>query len=489
MPKHTFSSNYILLTASVGFFLTTLIIAAIFMFSKDNLIGGIAILILPIPLLYLYWVFKSPRIGLISALYANYFAIGLTRYVNAPFGLTVDGLLLLTWISLIFTQFNKKIEWKKAGKDYTYFFLVWSIMTFLQLINPETISREAWFYGMRGYAIYTLLTVPLIFIIFNKPKDLDIFIKLFIWFTIIGIAKGIGQKYMGCDRWEQQWLNIPGNRSTHILFGQLRVFSIFSDAGTYGSSMGYAAIFFTILGIYENKFTKRLLYFTIGIAAMYAMLISGTRSAIAVPLVGFMAYTILSKRITILISIGIILFSIFFFLKFTTIGQGNYDIRRMRSAFEEKNASMDVRNENRKQFAEYLKTRPFGGGVGSAGNMGLRFTPNTFLAQTATDGYYIQIWAEQGIVGLIYYLSMILYISIKSSYLIFSKIKKNEYRSKAIGFTCGMFGLMVSSYTASSLGQFPNIIIVFGSMTFIALMPEWEKTEFKQDVHENATII
>ena len=114
MPKHTFSSNYILLTASVGFFLTTLIIAAIFMFSKDNLIGGIAILILPIPILYLYWVFKSPRIGLISALYANYFAIGLTRYVNAPFGLTVDGLLLLTWISLIFTQFNKKIEWKNS---------------------------------------------------------------------------------------------------------------------------------------------------------------------------------------------------------------------------------------------------------------------------------------------------------------------------------------------------------------------------------------
>ncbi|MEI6753158.1 MAG: O-antigen ligase family protein [Paludibacter sp.] len=487
-PAHTINKSYSKLIVTVSAILGTLLLGAMFMFSKNNMIAGFAILLFPVPILYLYWVFKFPRIGFISVLYANYFAIGLTRYVPAPFGLAVDGLLVITWLSLIFTQFSKKLDWKKAGRDYTYFALIWTLMTFLQIINPEAVSREAWFYGMRGYALYTVLTIPLVYIMFNRPQDLDTFIKIFAWFTIIGIAKGIGQKYIGVDRWEQQWLNVPGNRSTHILFGKLRVFSIFSDAGTYGSSMGYTGVLFTIFGIHEKKIRKRLFYFFIGIASLYAMMISGTRSAIAVPLLGFVVYTILSKRVTVFITVGSIVFLCFFLLKYTNVGQGNYDIRRMRSAFAEDNASLNVRVENRKLFSAYLKTRPFGGGVGSSGNMGLRFSPNSFLAQTATDGYYIQVWAEQGIVGLSFYLLMLFYFVLKSSYLIFFRLKKPDNIYKAIGFTCGMYGLMVSAYSSSSLGQLPNIIVVFASITMVSIMPEWEKQETVQLVSGNATI-
>jgi hypothetical protein len=219
------------------------------------------------------------------------------------------------------------------------------------------------------------------------------------------------------------------------------------------------------------------------------LLISGTRSAIAVPLVGFSIYTILSKQIKILVIIGTVVFMFFFILKYTLIGQGNYDIRRMRSGFSENNASMDVRMDNRRAFAEYLKTRPFGGGIASAGNNGLRFSPDTFLAQTATDGYYIQVWAETGIVGISFYLFMIFYIAIKSSIIIFFRLKKPENIGVAIGFTCGMYGLMVSAWTASSLGQMPNIIIVFASMTFVSLMPQWEKEENEKALKENTSQI
>lgn len=461
----------------VSFILLSLLVGAIYFFTQDNLIAGITILILPFPVFYLYSIFANPRIGFISSLYANYYATGLSRYIPAPVGLAVDGLLVLTLIALIFSQFNHKVEWKKAGKDYTYFVLIWFGMTVAQLINPETISREAWFYAMRGYALYTVLTVPLVFLIFNKPKDLDTFIKLIIWFTITAILKGLMQKYVGVDRWEQQWLNLPGNIKTHILFGVLRVFSFFSDAGTFGGSMGYFGVLFIILGIYEPRRSKKLFLYIVAALSLYCMLISGTRSAIAVPLVGFVMYTILSRKFKTMFLMGGIVFVIFFFFKFTTIGQGNYDIRRMRSAFDGDNASLNVRVENRKLFAEYLKTRPFGGGVGSAGNWGMRFTPNTFLAQTATDGWYIQIWAEQGVVGLTFYLIMISYFAIKSLIIIFFRLKKPEYISKAVAFLSGMVGLMVSSYSASSLGQMPNTIIVFASLTIISLMPKWEAEE------------
>ena len=469
--KHT------LLIFSVSIIFILLIGGAIYFFANDNFIAGIAILILPGPIIYLYHFFANPRIGFYSVLVANYFAIGLSRYIPAPLGLTVDGLLVLTWLSLIFSQFNKKVEWKNANRDFTYFVVIWYAMTFLQLFNPEAVSREAWFYAMRGQGLYIFLTVPLTYLIFNKPKDLDILIKLTAWFTLVAILKALSQKYIGVDQWEARWLNMPGNRTTHILFGQLRVFSIFSDAGTFGSSMGYFGVLYIVLAIHEVKRNLKYFYFFIGFMSIFALMISGTRSAIAVPLVGFAVYTILSKRIKIILSVGTILFTLFFLLKYTTVGQGNYEIRRMRSAFSEDNASMDVRNDNRVIFANYLKTRPFGGGVGSAGNWGMRFSPGTLLAETATDGFYIQIWAEQGIVGLTFYLIMIFYIVFKASFIVFFRLKKPEFRFKAMGLTSGMYGLIVSSYTASSLGQLPNLIIVFASMVMISLMPEWEKAE------------
>ncbi len=467
--------KYVLLLTFVSAFFLIILLAAIYFFSKDNLLAGVALLVLPGPIIYLYKFFSNPRIGFVSVLVANYFAIGLSRYIPAPVGLTVDGLLFLTLLAVIFSQFNKTVKWKDAGTDYTYFTLFWFGMTLFQLINPEAISREAWFYAMRGQALYLVLAVPLVYLVFNKPRDFELFITLCAWFTLLAVLKGLMQKFMGVDRWEQVWLNQPGNRSTHILFGQLRVFSFYSDAGTFGGSMGYFGVVFSVLGIHETNRRKKYFYIFVGAASLFAMLISGTRSAIAVPIMGFSLYTVLSKRFKIMISAGSVLFILFFILKYTLIGQGNYDIRRMRSAFAEENASLNVRQENRKLFAEYLKTRPFGGGIGSSGNWGLRFTPGTFLAETATDGWYIQIWAEQGIVGITFYLLMIFYFFLKSIFLIFFRLKKPENINKANAFVSGMAGLIVTSYSASSLGQMPNTIIVAVSVVIISLMPAWEK--------------
>ncbi len=472
-----FNIKYAALVVSVSMFFIALIGGAIYFFSKDNLVAGIALLVLPFPILYLYKFFANPRLGFISMLFANYFAIGLSRYIPAPVGLTVDALLFMTLLAVIFSQFNHKVEWRNAGKDYTYFTLIWFGMTLFQLINPEAVSREAWFYAMRGQALYLVLAVPLVYLIFNKPRDLQLLITLCAWFTLLAVAKGLMQKYVGVDRWEQIWLNQPGNRSTHILFGQLRVFSFYSDAGTFGGSMGYFGVVYMVLGIHEELKRRKYFYYFVAIASLYAMLISGTRSAIAAPLMGFALYTILSKRFKVMILVGSIVFIVFFILKYTLIGQGNYDIRRMRSAFAEDNASLNVRQENRKLFAEYLQTRPFGGGIGSSGNWGLRFSPGTFLAETATDGWYIQIWAEQGIVGLLFYLFMLCYFFVKSIFLIFFRLKKPENINKAIAFTSGMAGLMVTSYSASSLGQMPNTIIVICSVTIISIMPKWESDE------------
>jgi len=484
-------NQHLITVLTVWTVITLLLIGFIYFVTKDNLLLGFAILALPLPIFYLYSILKNPRISLITAFFLNYFAMGISRYIPGPLGLSVDIMLFVTLIVLIFSQFNQKVEWKLAANDYTFIVIIWFIMTVLQILNPEAVSKEAWFYAMRGYAVYTVLTVPLVYLIFNRPKDFELFISLCVWFTLIAALVALKQKYIGLDRWEKGWLMVPGNYSTHLLFGQLRIFSVYSDAGTFGGAMGYFGAIFTILGIHEQKNKNmKIFYFFVGFLSLYSMLISGTRSAISVPLAIFLTYAVLTKKIKVLIFAVGLAFVIFFFFKYTTIGQGNYDIRRMRSAFAEDNASMNVRKYNRKLFSDYLATRPFGGGVGSAGAWGRRFSPGNFLARTATDGWYIQIWAEEGIVGLSAYLFMMFYFVIKSSYLVFFKIKNDKYRYKAIAFTCGVFGQMASSYTAAALGQLPNQVIIFASLVFISMIPRWEKEEEEnQKLSKNITAI
>ncbi|MBK6642897.1 MAG: hypothetical protein IPG39_17560 [Bacteroidetes bacterium] len=63
---------------------------------------------------------------------------------------------------------------------------------------------------------------------------------------------------------------------------------------------------------------------------------------------------------------------------------------------------MQVRLANQKKLAAYLDYHWLGGGVGSGGYWGQRFSPNSFLANLALDSWYVRIAAEYGYIGLIF---------------------------------------------------------------------------------------
>ncbi len=67
---------------------------------------------------------------------------------------------------------------------------IWYAYALFQLVNPEAVSRIAWFYAMRGVSLYMLLTIPLVFIIFDKEKDLYVFLKLWAVFGNCRLFKG-----------------------------------------------------------------------------------------------------------------------------------------------------------------------------------------------------------------------------------------------------------------------------------------------------------
>ncbi|MFN8345320.1 MAG: O-antigen ligase family protein [Spirosomataceae bacterium] len=446
-------------------FVMVLAVLVAFIITKGQLIGGLALLALPFAFGFLIWVFRQPIVGLYAVIVMSFLSNGLVRYVPAPLGLSIDALLILTLLALFFQRFETK-QWLFLSKNpILYVVYAWCAFCLLQLLNPEARSAEAWFYAMRGMALYLILTVILGMELLPTPKHLQHFIHVWLGFSFLIALNGIKQLTLGLDGAENAWLQ-AGNASTHILHGKLRVFSFYSDAGQFGAAMAHAGLMALILALGKGSLKKRLIYGTVALVCFYGMAISGTRGALFVPLAGIAAYLVLVRNFKVLVIGALLAGCVFGLLKFTYIGQSNYQIQRMRSALDPNDPSLLVRIENQKRLSLYLATRPLGGGIGSAGYWGLRFSPGTFLAQTPTDSWYVKIWAETGIVGLVLHLFMIGFMLLYF-FLKIRPMSQSDERQTLMGLYVGIVGIAAASYGNQLLGQMPTGTVVYLSIALL----------------------
>lgn len=434
--------------------------------AKMELMGVGLIIAVFAGLVYMYLLFAKPIIGFYTAIALCFILIGVGRYAKGlQVGLGLDAILILTYLALFFNRFNTRIDWSPANKDITVLAAIWFGYSLFELVNPEARSVAAWFSG-RGVALYMFLLVPLTLLFINSNKKMDFF--LYVWgsFSILASLKGIMQLQIGLDSAEQGWLN-EGNYKTHILFGKLRVFSFMSDAGQFGGNQAYSAVVATIYSMSQKEKLKKYFFVTVALLAFYGMIISGTRGAISVPLAGFMTFFVLRKNIKVL-SYGVALLAVvFIFFKYTNIGQGNDQIRRMRTAFDPNDASLQVRLDNQKLLKRYLKSRPFGGGIGHGGVKAQKYLPYAFLSQVATDSWYVLVWVEQGIVGLSLHLFILFYALIKGGYKVMFRIRDPMLKLKISALVAGMAGVMVASYGNAVLGAMPTGMLIYTSMALM----------------------
>mgnify|MGYP006266142249 CR=1 FL=1 len=433
------------------------------MVSVGGMKAGGALLVLMPALGVVYRILDQPLQGVWWVLGSAFFLVGLTRIVPAPLGLAVDGLLSLTLLGVLFHY--RSFDFRAAKQPFLGLVAVWMGYTVLELFNPEAHSRLAWFYAMRGTALYWLLSLFLGFLLMRRPAHLRLFLNIWLGISLLAALYGMKQKFIGLFPFEWAWLN-AGAATTHILFGKLRVFSFYSDAGQFGAAMGHALVVSGILAVESPAWRKRLIYGSVALACLIGLFISGTRGALAVPGLGSLTYLFLSKRFKMLILGLLAIGAVFFVLKFTHIGQGVYAINRMRTALDPNDPSLQVRLENQRKLANYLDSRPFGGGVGSAGSWGLRFSPNTFLAQTPTDSWYVRIWAEYGIVGLWLYLGIYGWFIVQGGRLIW-RMENGWLRARLMALFAGLMGILLASYGNSVLGQMPTAMASYLSMVFI----------------------
>jgi hypothetical protein len=139
----------------------------------------------------------------------------------------------------------------------------------------------------------------------------------------------------------------------------------------------------------------------------------------------------------------------------------------MRTAFDPNDASLQTRLANQRTLSVYLSSRPFGGGLGHAGKKAMKALPNTYLAHIATDSWFVMIWAEQGVVGLVLHLFILFYIIIRAAYLIWFRVKDPKLKMTMMALSSGMFGVMVASYGNAVLGSMPTSMLIYTSMALM----------------------
>jgi hypothetical protein len=410
----------------------------------------------------------NPKAGFIIAIcYCFLFFILVREASGFPFGIGIEGLFILTCFAALFHF--RKYDWYLLKNDLFYLTLIWFIISFLEVVNPAGASVMGWMQEMRTSALYPLLIVLLSFIFFNKNKDLNIFLILIIALSLTGTLNGIKQLYIGLSPGEQQFLD-AGGAKTHLIWGKLRVFSFFSDASQFGVSQAHIGLIAFILALGPFKWWKKALLLLVSGVLFYGMLISGTRGALFALITGGIVAIVLTKNWKFLILGSIAVLSFVAVLKYTTIGSSNYEIYRLRTALDPKDASLNTRFINQQILKDYLKSRPFGGGLGVTGYWGRKYNQDKFLAHIPPDSYWVKVWAMYGIVGLIIWFGMMMYITGKCCGIVWN-IRDKRLKFKLIALCAGATGVFFASYGNEIINDMPSAMVVYISWAFIYLGP------------------
>ena len=210
---------------------------------------------------------------------------------------------------------------------------------------------------------------------------------------------------------------------------------------------------------------------------------TGTRTAIVCLGAGMISYIFLSKSVKIAVPVSIVFALAYVLIAFTNIGQGNQQIRRMRSAFRGNDASSNVRKINQETMRKYMKEAPWGIGLGMSSNVPAN-NKYSLMSSIAADSDYVYIWLRTGRIGITIYIISMLFMLIGGCWIVLFRINSPSLRGIGAGLCCAFISHQLGSYGNQVLMQFPNGLLFFGGLSIVYILPfmekEWHEYETKE---------
>lgn len=383
---------------------------------------------------------------------------------NLPIGLLMDFCILIMVLTLLYDSYWQN-NWKDAfSSPLTWVIVVWSTWHLIEFANPIAASRVAWFYVMRPALGYIMI----FFVAYRHLKSLKELKKLFFYIVLLtafSAAWGVAQFVLGYFPFEMNY--IVQHDAVHLVFiqGRWRSFGTMGSPAHYGVIMAYmTAACWLLLGTNYKSWQKAILLIT-SLLTLTALVFSGARSGFAVLPISLLVIVGLSRNIKLymlsaIAGVGLVVVLI--------TPSDNYHVQRIQSTFKgSEDESFNIREENRAKITPWILAHPMGGGLGSTGVWGQRFSPGTFLANFPPDSGYVRVAVEMGWIGFLLYVllwAVILWHSIYGFFFLKSNCKEfpDEYKERklmSIAIIASIVPLIAVETAQDIIGKLPSNLL------------------------------
>ena len=458
--------------------LLLLFLLAIYQFVHAGFPAFAIICVLPILVLLVVAAFHYRMITFWALIVVNYFV----QWKNFPSSAIPTSMfnemleIILIALALIDVKDSK---FERCGNLMFLTLAMWCGFCTLEVLNDTCnigIDVANWYAAARMMAFQLMYAFIVFTLYITTPKKLATY--LLVWgclalFSCFWVWK---QKNIGLTVAEQAFMFGRGMR-THVLQGGalIRYFSTHSDAASFGIGIASTAVAFIIFGITAKVKKYKFFFLVTGIACVWAMFPSGTRTAVACLLAGLMTYIFLSKSFKIAIPFTIVFGLFVFILAFTNIGNGNQSIRRMRTAFDKNDASATFREANQAAMKKYMAEAPWGIGMAVGAKNVPANNKYTIMAMVPPDSEYVYIWIHTGVIGISFFLILTFLMLTGACWIVFFTLKSPSLRGIGAGLCCAFVSMQLGGYGNQVLTQFPNGLVTYGGLTIVYILPRIEK--------------
>jgi putative inorganic carbon (HCO3(-)) transporter len=433
-------SGLVLLNSLVGPIVNVVVIGVIAFFS----------------ILYISYFF--PRYNIIFPLSMAFFTGLLIRILGlegVPLGTANEAVYLIIILSLIL---NKKISGFKTIPGSLL--IIWASYQIIELINPNSYSREAALLGLRT-------VIPLFcgyFIIYSSIETKrDAYIFLTAWFilSLLAGAYGLYQEFAGLPNYDFAWASENERRFSLLhTWGRLRKFSFFSSPSEFGMILVITGIAAFVVFFFIKKVKLRILSALTCFICLWAMVYTGSRTSTILLPVGLGIFCLITFQRKVLIAVGCLaVFAAAFILR-PGSSKALFVMSTALSGTDD--ASMRVRIINQQIIRTYILQHPTGFGLGSTGDLGYKYSPQTFVGRFPPDSDYVKIAVECGWIGLLLW-CIILAILFGYGITVYFRVTDSEWRMMLITANVVFFTMIVAQYPQEFLRSYV-LSTLFGSV-------------------------
>lgn len=466
-----------------------LFLLAIYQFINAGFNGFAIICLIPLAIPIIYAAFRWQMITFWALIFINYFIQFFGKQQLLPNGIPMsmyNEILEIILLAIVIIDVRQYPHFERTGNLMLFTLLGWCGFCTIEILNDTCglgIDIGGWYTGARMMAFQLLYAFLVYSLYITTPNRLIKYLQIWALLSLFSVFWTWKQQHIGFTPAESVWLETKG-RTTHMVNGIVRYFSTFNDAACYGCNAAAAAVAFYVFGITARIKRDKIFYIATGLLVTWGMFASGTRTAMFCLIAGFAVFIILSKSIKIAIPVAIIFGFFISILIFTNIGQGNNQIRRMRSAFNKNDASANVRDINKAAIRKYIADAPWGLGLSASYDNVPANNKYKKLSTIPPDSEYVYIWVHTGPVGITTFVILTVIMFLGACWIVFVKIKSRSLMGIGAGL-CGAFAAMqLGGYANQVLMQFPNCLLFYGGLALVYILPylepEWVALEEKR---------